>query len=189
MKLLSFFEIALLALTVFTLISIVWSTLVSGISPMPSSQKARRAMLQLVGEIDSEITDEMATRPIFELGSGWGNLLIPLAKKYPQRKVIGYELSIVPWLTTLLLKNLLGLKNLEVYRKNFLHADLTNASIILCYLYPKGMQDLGSKIKSQRSQLKYLISNNFALPTQQPIKTIQLDDLYQSPVYLYKFMR
>jgi hypothetical protein len=51
------------------------------------------------------------------------------------------------------------------------------------------MQDLGSKIKSQRSQLKYLISNNFALPTQQPIKTIQLDDLYQSPVYLYKFMR
>ena len=185
MKLLSFFEVALLALTVFTLISIVWSTLVSGISPMPSSQKARRAMLQLV----SETGIEAGKGPIFELGSGWGNLLIPLAKKYPQRKVIGYELSIVPWLTTLLLKNLLGLKNLEVYRKNFLHADLSSTSIILCYLYPKGMQDLGSKIKSQRGQLKYLISNNFALPSHQPIKTIQLDDLYQSPVYLYKFMR
>ena len=185
MKLLSFFEIALLALTVFTLISIVWSTLVSGISPMPSSQKARRAMLQLVGETGNEAD----TGPIFELGSGWGNLLIPLAKKYPQRKVIGYELSIVPWLTTLILKNLLGLKNLEVYRKNFLHADLTSTSIILCYLYPKGMQDLESKIKSKPGQLKYLISNNFALPTQQPIKIIQLDDLYQSPVYLYKFMR
>ena len=185
MKLLSFFEVALLALTVFTLISIVWSTLVSGISPMPSSQKARRAMLQLVSETDIEA----GTGPIFELGSGWGNLLIPLAKKYPQRKVIGYELSIVPWFTTLLLKNLLGLKNLEVYRKNFLHADLSSTSIILCYLYPKGMQDLGSKIKSQRGQLKYLISNNFALPSHQPIKTIQLDDLYQSPVYLYKFMR
>ena len=185
MKLLSFFEVALLALTVFTLISIVWSTLVSGISPMPSSQKARRAMLQLV----SETGIEAGTGPIFELGSGWGNLLMPLAKKYPQRKVIGYELSIVPWLTTLLLKKLLGLKNIEVYRKNFLQADLTSTSIILCYLYPKGMQDLGSKIKSQRGQLKYLISNNLALPSHQPIKTIQLDDLYQSPVYLYKFMR
>jgi predicted RNA methylase len=186
---LSVFEIALLALTVFTLISIVWSTLTSGISPMPSSKKARQAMLQLVGEIVSETADEIDTGPIFELGSGWGNLLMPLAKEYPQRQIIGYELSIVPWFTTLILKNLLGLKNITVYRKNFLHADLTSASIILCYLYPEGMQDLESKIKSQRGQLKYLISNNFSLPMQQPIKSIQLDDLYQSPIYLYKFRR
>jgi hypothetical protein len=189
MKLLSFFEIALLAIVVFTLTSIVWSTLVSGISPMPSSQKARRAMLQMVSDISREKAKEIDTGPIFELGSGWGNLLMPLAKKYPQRKIIGYELSIVPWLTTLILKNFLGLSNVEVYRKNFLQADLSSTSIILCYLYPKGMQDLESKIKSQRGQLKYLISNNFALPTQQPIKIIQLDDLYQSPIYLYKFMR
>jgi len=178
---LSVFEAALLVLTIFTGLSIVWSTLVSGISPMPSSKKARQAMLQLVCETGSG--------PIFELGSGWGNLLIPLAREYPKRKIVGYELSIMPWLTTVTLKNILGLKNIQIYRKNFLLADLTSASVILCYLFPKGMQGIDCKIKAKNSQLEYLISNNFSLPSHDPIKTIKLNDLYKSPVYLYKFTK
>ena len=140
-------------------------------------------MLQLICETGTE------TGPIFELGSGWGNLLIPLAKKYPRRKIIGYELSIMPWLTTLILKNLLGLKNIQLHRRDFLHSDLTSASIILCYLFPKGMQAIDSKINTQSGQLEYLISNNFSLPSHQPIKTVQLNDFYKSPVYLYKFTK
>lgn len=179
----SVFEITLLAFTTFTVFSIVWSTLTTGISPMPSSKKARQAMLQLICETGTR------TGPIVELGSGWGSLLIPLAKQYPQRKIIGYELSIMPWLTTVILKHLLGLKNIQVYRKNFLHSDLASASVILCYLFPKGMQAVESKMSAQGGQIEYLISNNFALPSHQPIKTIQLNDLYLSPVYLYQFTR
>ena len=148
---------------------------------MPSSKKAREAMLQLVSEAEDK------TAPIFELGSGWGSLLIPLAKKYPQRKIIGYELSIIPWVTTVILKNLLGLQNIQVYRKDFLHSDISSASIIVCYLFPKGMQALETKISTQGGRLEYLVSNNFSLPSHQPIKKIQLNDLYQSPVYLYRF--
>ncbi len=177
----SAFEIIITALTLFTVVSIVWSTLISGISPMPSSKKAQQAMLQLIDETGTE------TGAIFELGSGWGNLLIPLAKKYSQRKIIGYELSIVPLLTTVILKKLLGLKNIQVYRKNFLDADLSSASVILCYLYPRGMIDLDRKINTPSGRLDYLISNNFSLPSHQPIKKIQLNDLYKSPVYLYQF--
>lgn len=173
----------LLALTSFTVFSIVWSTLVTGISPMPSSTKARQAMMQLVCDAGTK------TGPIVELGSGWGGLLFPLAKQYPQRKIIGYELSIMPWLITVILKKVLGLKNIQVYRKNFLHADLTSASVILCYLFPGGMQAVERKISEQDGQVEYLISNNFALPSHQPIKTIHLNDLYQSPVYLYQFTR
>ena len=192
-------EIALFVCTLFTLftfmISIVWSTLVSGISPMPSSRKARQAMLQMVNDIDCQIVTDIDSGPIFELGSGWGNLLIPLAKKYPQRKIVGYELSVMPWLTTLILKKLHGLSNITLYRKNFLFADISSATIILCYLYPAGMQKIENKIESkikskteaQCDQLHYLISNNFALPLRRPIKIIQIDDIYKSPIYLYQF--
>ena len=176
----STFEIIITVVTMFTVVSIVWSTLISGISPMPSSKKAQQAMLQLIDETGTE------TGPIFELGSGWGNLLIPLAKKYAQRKIIGYELSIVPLLTTMILKKLLGLKNIQLYRKNFLHANLSSASVILCYLYPKGKIDLDRKINTPSGRLDYLISNNFSLPSHQPIKKIELNDLYKSPVYLYR---
>lgn len=175
------FYATLITITILISLSIVWSTLISGISPMPSSKKARHAMLQLIEATGTE------TGPIFELGSGWGNLLIPLAKKYPHRQIVGFELSVVPWFMTVLLKNLFGLTNVQIYRKNFLQADLTSASVIVCYLYPEGMQKLAKKIGDQSGQTGYLVSNNFALPAHQPIKTLQLNDLYKSPVYLYQF--
>ena len=140
-------------------------------------------MMQL--SLDTAIDKEKG--PIFELGSGWGSLLIPLAKMHPQRKIVGYEISVMPWLTTIVLIKVMGLKNVKVYRQNFLNADLSSASVILCYLFPAGMKTLEGKLKSENGKLEYLISNNFSFSMHQPIKTIQLDDLYQSPVYLYKF--
>jgi 16S rRNA A1518/A1519 N6-dimethyltransferase RsmA/KsgA/DIM1 with predicted DNA glycosylase/AP lyase activity len=163
--------------------SIVWSTLALGISPMPSSKKARKAMLQLVHETEMET----GNGAIFELGSGWGNLLIPLAEAYPQRRIVGYELSFIPWLTTVVLKKILGLTNIQVLRQNFLHADLNSASIILCYLFPGGMQGIQNKLDSKTGKLEYLISNNFSLPSHKPSKIIELNDLYKSPIYSYKF--
>ena len=174
-------------------LSIVWSTLTLGISPMPSSKQARQVMLMLLDE--TLITASAATPkkkeagPIYELGSGWGGLLISLAEKYPQRNIIAYELSIMPWLTTIIRLKVLGLKNVTVHRQNFLNADLTDAAVILCYLFPRGMNALEAKIKlsAENTRLEYLISNNFSLLSHQAIKTIQLNDLYKSPVYLYQF--
>ncbi len=177
----SVFELTLITLTIIMGGSIVWYTLMLGISPMPSTKKAQYAMLKLV--------DDTGTGPIFELGSGWGNLLIPLAKKYPQRQIVGYELSFVPWLSTLFIAKLLGLDNITILRINFLQANLSTASVILCYLFPGGMNSLEHKLKVDSGKLKYLISNNFSLPSHTPAKTIQLDDFYHSPVYLYKFKK
>jgi predicted RNA methylase len=159
--------------------SIVWYTLILGISPMPSSKKARQAMIQL--------SCDTGTGPIFELGSGWGNLLIPLALEYPERKLVGYELSFLPWLTTRALKKLHGLDNIQIHRKNFLHADLSSASVICCYLVPSVMLQVENKCKAKNGKLEFLISNTFALPLHQAVTTLTLNDFYRSPVYLYKF--
>ncbi|OMH31733.1 hypothetical protein [Motiliproteus sp. MSK22-1] len=173
----STFEIVIVAVTILTGTSIVWSTLTLGISPMPSSKKARKAIIHL--------TKDTGTGPIFDLGSGWGNLLIPLAKEYPERQIVGYELSLIPWLIASLIKEILSLNNLKIYRKNFFKADLSSASVIVCYLYPEGMISIAKKLISENITSCILISNNFSLPSQQPKKTVQLDDLYKSPVYLY----
>lgn len=79
-------EFILPVILIFVLLSIVWSTLRTGISPTKSSGKASRAMLNLVD-------DCVVDGPIVDLGSGWGTLVIPLARKYPNQQVIGYELS------------------------------------------------------------------------------------------------
>ena len=174
----SIFESVLIATVFMVGTSIVFSTLKIGISPMPSSKKAYEAMMALVGET--------GTGPIYDLGSGWGSLVIRLARKYPHRQVVGYELSLFPWLTTKLIKRVLGLRNVEVYREDFLKADLSGATVITCYLFPAAMEAIKAKLDFGKGNLRFVISNNFALPGCEASKAIQLNDFYRSPVYLYR---
>ena len=154
---------------------------------MPSSKKARNAIIQLIEAAGEGTATGTESWPIVDLGSGWGSLIIRLAMRYPGRQIVGYELSVLPWLVTVLISKLLGLKNLTVYRGDFLKADLSASSIMLCYLFPKGMTALDAKLAEQEKRVQYLISNNFSLASHSSIKVIQLDDLYKSPVYLYRF--
>ncbi len=148
---------------------------------MPSSSKAYNAMMSLV--------DETGTGTIIDLGSGWGNFVIRIAKKNPQRQVIGYELSLLPWLTSTLLKNVLALKNLTLYRKNFYHEELPDAAVLVCYLYPEAMKNIAQKLLIESPNIDFLISNNFALPSNKPRKKISIEDFYKSPIYLYQLAK
>ncbi len=133
-----------------------------------------------------QLVDETGTGNIVDLGSGWGNFVIRIAKRYPQRQIIGYELSFLPWLTSRCLKKVLGLQNLTLHRKNFYLADFSKASVLICYLFPEAMEKISHKLKVEKPNVSFLISNNFALPSWPVTKTIQLNDFYKSPVYLYK---
>jgi len=145
---------------------------------MPSSKAAQQAILQLC--------DATGDGPIYELGSGWGNVLFELAKRYPNREVVGFELSFLPWLYSVVAAKLCGLKNVSLHRKDFFQADLNKAAVMVCYLFPKGMVRLSHKLETEAGQLKFLISNNFALPHHTLIKKIIAHDFYQSPIYLYR---
>ncbi|KPH91989.1 hypothetical protein AMS57_00180 [Pseudoalteromonas undina] len=167
-----FFLVLLIAL------SIVWSTLKTGISPMMSSSKARQTMLAAIS------MDEKGA--LIDLGSGWGTLVIPVAKRHPNKQVIGYELSWFPWLISMLFKYSLGLNNLTLYRKDFKNADLSSASTLVCYLFPDGMVALEEKLKHDVVNNKItIVSNTFALPSYKPTNVIKLKDFYQTPIYVY----
>ena len=178
----SMFELILIGLVLLFGASIIWSTVAVGISPMPSSKKARQAMMELIESVEPDIEEGA----IIDLGSGWGSLVIPLARRYPHRQVVGYEVSLVPWLVTLLMGKLLGIKNLTVSRKNFLTADLSSASILVCYLFSSSMASLESKLLESNRGKQYLFSNNFAMPTLKADKMVKINDFYQSPIYQYR---
>jgi len=177
--------------------SIVWSTIRLGISPMPSSHGARQAMLDLCDEALQKCINQAINKPnsnvgddgqlrIYELGSGWGNMLVALARRYPQHIIVGFELSFVPWLVSIVWLKLLRLNNVSVHRQDFFKVDLSSAKLALCYLYPQGMVKLQAKLTEEAGSLNYLISHHFALPHYEPIKTLRIKDIYQAPVYLYK---
>lgn len=171
--------IILLTLVVlFIALSIIYNTVKLGISPMPSSSKAHRAMTPLL--------DKTGSDTIIDLGSGWGNVVVAIAKQYPHRQIVGYELSYLPWLISTLFKKALRLNNLTLYRQDFYQADLSKACVLVCYLFPEAMEKISQRLTEEPLSVNFLISNNFALPSWQPIKKIQINDFYNSPVYLYR---
>jgi len=174
------FDVLLLITAIFITVSLIYSTIKLGISPMPSSRKAYDTMMALV--------DETGSGSIIDLGSGWGNFVIRIAKRNPHRQVIGYELSLLPWITSTLLKKALGLNNLTLHRQNFYNVNLSNASVLVCYLYPEAMEKIKNKLLLEQPKVDFLISNNFALPSWKSYKVIPLNDFYKSPIYLYKIV-
>ncbi|PCK09236.1 MAG: hypothetical protein COA42_05100 [Alteromonadaceae bacterium] len=174
-------ELIFLVFVLLVALSIVWSTLQTGISPMMSSGKALQAMLASIDESDNRPENGH----LIDLGSGWGTLVIAVARKHPHQQVIGYELSWFPWLVSMIRKYSLGLDNLTLYRKDFRNAELGDASILFCYLFPGGMHALHEKLKRELLNEIIIVSNAFALPSCEPTKVIQLNDIFQTPIYVY----
>lgn len=171
-------EIILIACITIAGILIVLTSMKTGISPSPSSGKVSRAI--------AAAAENSGTGPIMDLGSGWGTLVVALAKKFPHRQVVGYELSLVPWLFSSIRKYVSGLNNLTLYRRDFLHADLSGAAVLTCYLFPGGMVSLKDKLERDNINDVLIVSNTFALPASEPIKVIRVKDMYRTPIYLYR---
>lgn len=151
--------------------SMVLYSLRLGISPMPSSRKAKEAIALLL--------PEQVEREVYELGAGWGTLL-PLLEKYPH--ALAFELSPLPWL----ISRLRAPKNVSVLRKDFFQHNLSDAGLVVCYLFPRVMARLKVKFEKELPEGCWVVSNTFAVPGWVPVKVVVLDDLYKTKVYLYR---
>lgn len=159
--------------------SIILHTILNGISPMPSSWKAGRAVAEL-------LKGEMETGSIGELGSGWGTMLLAVTIRLPQCLVTGYENSPVPFLFSRILLFFAGTKRGSISYGNFYDKSLESHDAVICYLYPGAMEKLKTKFENELRKGSIVISNTFALRGWVPEKTTILRDLYRTPVYLYR---
>jgi hypothetical protein len=170
-------QLLLWAGALFAMVSILVGVVRTGISPMPSSRRAVQQVLQFVVP--------PRPGPIYELGAAWGSLAVPLAKAFPDRRIIAYELSTIPWLFLLLRVRVFGLKNIEVVRRDFFRDDLGSAAVVICFLYPGSMVRLSTKLRSELIPGTVVVSNTFALPGWVPDHQSQLKDLYRTKIYRF----
>lgn len=171
------FDFILLLVLLILLLNIVFYTLKIGISPMPSSKKVLIKIDENVKLFDFDT--------IIDLGSGFGTLAIYIAINNPTKKVIGYELSLIPFIISNFLKIILKIKNLEFKKKNFLFENLDN-KVLITYLFPKGMEKLENKIKDSKIK-SILISSTFKFRNIKEDYCDYCDDIYNTPIFLYKF--
>ncbi len=168
---------ALLVFVVAAAVSIIWTALSVGISPMPTSPRVRKAMLDLM---PPETKGE-----VHELGAGWGTLAFPLADQYPTSVVVAWEVSPVPFAFCWLRQKLRPRRNLMLRRENFLSADLRQASVVTCYLFPRGMAHLDAKFATELPTGAVVVSNTFALRARKASVSLVVPDLYRTQVFRY----
>jgi len=144
---------------------------------MPTSYKVKNKLFSL---LPMEIKGK-----IYELGSGWGTLLLLLAEKYPQYQILGLESSPLPfWFSKLRLR---PYPNVKVVREDFFSKNLSDTGLVVCYLYPGAMEKLKLKFEAELRPGAVVISNTFAVPGWVPENMFIVNDLYRTKIYFYKY--
>ncbi len=151
-----------------------------GITPTPTSPKVKARLLEIL-PLESEIKGQIA-----ELGSGWGTLAFAIARRFPNTLVYAYEISPIPYYISKFISYLIPYHNLCLVRQDFFTVSLNSVSLVICYLYPEAMARLKDKLSQELAPGAFVLSHTFAIPGWTPIRFIKVDDLYQTPIYLYQ---
>ncbi|MFG6149864.1 hypothetical protein [Halobacillus sp. B23F22_1] len=160
----------------FITLLILFDSAKNGITPTPTTSKEKAAALKL--------TESLHPSFIADLGAGFGTMAFPLAKQFPEAKVVAYETAVIPWIFLLIRNFLQPRANLSIRRKNFLKEDLSSYDLFYTYLYPKAMEQLQAKITHQRTTM---ISNCFAMPDWKPSLIWPVESkVNYSSIYLYR---
>ena len=118
-----------------------------------------------------------------DLGSGWGTLLIPLAKKFPQHRFIGIEYAYIPYLVSKFRSK--KIPNLIFYRQNFFNTDISDADIILLFLLNHVMPKVSVKCQKETKKGTLFYVNRFPMKNMKLEKEIYLGSKYDI-YYVYK---
>lgn len=170
--------ILFLALVLAVPVLVVCYTIITGIPPMPTMPWTLRGMLPFF--------PDPCSGTIYELGSAWGGPALALSRIHPEARIVGVELSPLPWFWSCARAAFAARPNLEFRRRNFFKVDLHEADILFCYLSPEIMKRLKEKCERELRPGSLLISHAFAMPGWTPVKTKQLPGIYPTPVYLYR---
>ncbi|TSC75676.1 MAG: type 12 methyltransferase [Parcubacteria group bacterium Gr01-1014_30] len=132
---------------------------------LPASKKAINVLLEILEK------DKPNPKTFVDLGSGSGRVLAAVKKKYPPTKVVGYE----NWPTQFFLAKALLFfsgKEAELIYKNLYQADLGEADVVFCYLFPNFMEKIEEKLERELKPGALFITSSFPLPKWQPERTL-----------------
>lgn len=125
-----------------------------------------------------------ADQMLVDLGCGDGRVLREVQKRYGVRTV-GYEVNPLAYLKARLFS--IGSNKINIKRKNFWQADLSEADVVFCYLYPDVMKRLATQLAARLKPGAVIVSSNFALPGFVPSRVIRLaSSLHNDPIFIYQ---
>ena len=109
---------------------------------------------------------------LYDLGCGDARILIRTLEKYPDLKAVGIEIAFWPYLLAKFKTR--KYKNIEIKRENIFKTDISRATHIFLYLYPKVISRLFARIREQCRSGTTVMSCDFELDGVTPTKVVNL---------------
>ncbi len=123
---------------------------------------------------------------VYDLGCGDAGTLIAI-EKAAGATTVGFEITpLAYWRAKMNIKKQQA--KTTVYYKNFYHENLSEATVVFCFLIDSVMKKVGEKLKADLKPGTMVLSYAFKIPQWQPIKTVQIkpQNPNSSIVYIYK---
>jgi SAM-dependent methyltransferase len=125
-----------------------------------------------------------AGQRFIDLGCGDGRVLRRARKRYGVQAT-GYELNPLAYLKARLL--CFGRSGVRVRWQDFRGADLSQADVVFCYLFPDLLQEVTVLFRAKLKPGAVLVSCNFGLPGYIPWKVLRPGGpLDNDPIYIYR---
>ena len=174
---LAFFGFLIIFLIYFSSSIFVWPP------SIPTDKKARR---EIVGVIKSRY-GATTNFKIVDLGSGYGHLLVDLAKNFKHAEIIGVELLWLPYLFSKISAK--RFKNIRITKQNLYDHDLSSYNAVIFFLRKDHLVD--KKIRAEMKAGAIIISNNYPLKTFEPLEVKEISDIFtkrksRRKIYFYQ---
>ena len=133
-------------------LSLYWTRLVGG-PWVPSSMQVVNRMMEMAEVGPDDV--------VYDLGCGDGRIVIAAAMRYHARAV-GIEIDPLRYIWCQFLITVLFLrKRVEIRYGNFFNHDLSDATVVTCYLLPKTNLKLEDKLMEELQPGTRVVSNSF----------------------------
>jgi len=173
-----------LALSAATLAAYAWT----GVAPITAPRGARAAAVEMLRAAAGE--GGLEGRTVYDLGCGTGALVLALARAFPGARVVGIELSPVPYAIARVRLALAGAgaRNARVRLGDFFRAPLGDAAAVACYLMLRPMARLERKLAAELAPGTPVVAVAFLFRGRRPDDARRVGGaLYPLDVALYRF--
>ena len=149
-----------------TLLLVYWSTFRTQVPYFPSGKRAWDAVADLV--------PAGRALDVIDIGSGLGGLVLDLARRRPDARLVGIELAPLPWLVSRLRAAVAGNagNNVRFVRGDYEQLDLGHYDVVFAYLSPAAMDALWRKAGAEMRAGALLLSYEFGIGAKPPDMTI-----------------
>ena len=127
---------------------------------------------------------------LYDLGCGDGRILFSVHKLNPNARCVGIEIAPFPFFLAKALKFFNHSKNVSIIYGDMFKTDISSATNVFLYLFPKIMDALLPKFEKELRPGTRVVSCDFQFSNKKPIKILNLkSNSYQlnRKLFIYEF--